>query len=167
MIRDAVPDDFPAILRLNLECEHLLAPMDLELLSALHGWSAYHRVVCLEGKVVAFLIALREGSGYDSLNYAWFTARYPAFLYIDRVAVSPEHQGKGLGPELYRDLLQFARSSEVPRLTCEFYTVPMNAGSSKFHARFGFEEVGVQWVAQGKKKVSLQELRVEAIAADR
>jgi uncharacterized protein len=42
----------------------------------------------------------------------------------------------------------------------EFDTDPPNEASRRFHARFGFVEVGAQRVAGGKKTVSLQELRI-------
>ena len=158
MIQNATTDDFTAIVQLNIESEHLLAPMNRELLGKLHTQAAYHRVACIDGEVAAFVIAIREGAEYESLNYEWFSARYPSFLYIDRIAVSKAHQGNGIGREMYRDLFQFARSTGVSSVTCEFYIEPMNESSSRFHAQFGFREVGVQWVAQGTKKVSLQEL---------
>jgi predicted GNAT superfamily acetyltransferase len=48
----------------------------------------------------------------------------------------------------------------VASVTCEFEVIPPNPASSAFHARFGFREVGTHWVAQGRKKVSLQEARI-------
>lgn len=158
MLRNATTADFAAILRLNLESEHFLSSMNRERLEKLHTQAAYHRVACIDGEVVAFLLALREGGDYDSPNYEWFKARHPSFLYVDRIVVSRAHQGKGLGSELYRDLFQFARTTGEPRVTCEFDIVPLNKGSSRLHASFGFKQVGFQWVAQGKKKVSLQEV---------
>ena len=162
MIRDATESDFAPILRLNLESEHVLSPLDRARLQHLHRQAAYHRVACVDGEVAAFLLALREGADYDSPNYRWFAERYPAFLYIDRVVVDARRQGRGLGAALYRDLFEFARTSGVSSLTCEFDVVPPNAASSAFHARLGFREVGVQWIAQGRKKVSLQEARLAA-----
>lgn len=163
MIRDANAADFPAILSLNRESEHLLAPMDRELLEKLHGQAAYHRVACVEGEVAAFLLAFREHAAYESENFRWFAARHPSFLYIDRIAVRQTCQGKGLGRALYRDLFQFARKTGITTLTCEYYLQPLNEASSCFHAGFGFHEVGEQWVtpigtAAGAppRKVSLQ-----------
>src|SRR5690349_14551091 len=103
VIRDTHPDDFEAVLRLNLESEHFMSPLALPRLEQLHAWSAYHRVVD-EGGVAAFLLAFREGSRYDSPNYRWFAERFDRFLYIDRIAVSLAHQGQGLGRALYDDL---------------------------------------------------------------
>ncbi len=155
-IRDATAADHGAILALNLESEALVSPMDASRLRALDAQAAYHRVADIGGEVAAFLLAFREGAEYDSPNYRWFAERYPRFLYVDRIIVSSAWQGRKLGNALYEDLFAFARAHDVPLLTCEFYTVPFNEGSSRFHAKFGFREVGRQWVADGKKEVSLQ-----------
>ena len=162
MIRDAGESDFGAILRLNLESERFLSPLDRARLQHLHRQAAYHRVAIIDGAVAAFLLVLREGADYDSPNYCWFAERYPQFLYIDRVVVDARQQGRRLGAALYRDLFGFARASGVSSVTCEFDVIPPNPASSAFHAHFGFHEVGEQWIAQGRKKVSLQEARIVA-----
>ena len=156
MIRDAAPRDFPAILALNAESVHFLSPLDEARLRRLHTQAARHRVVEVDGAVAAFLLVLREGADYDSPNYRWFAARYPQFLYIDRIVVDVRHQGRKLAAALYDDLLDFAKTSGVAQLTCEFDLDPPNPASAKFHARYGFGEVGRQWLGDGKKQVSLQ-----------
>ena len=155
-IRDIAPGDHAAVLALNLESEALLSPMDAARLRALLDETAYRRVLVDGAQVLAFLLAFREGCGYDSPNYRWFQARYPRFLYIDRIAVASTQQGRGLGAVLYRDLFEFARACGVGTVACEFYSQPLNEGSSRFHAKFGFSEVGTQWIAEGRKQVSLQ-----------
>ena len=57
---------------------------------------------------------------------------------------------------LYRELFAFAQRNSVPPITCEYDVEPPNPGSARFHARFGFKEVGRQVVAGGRKVVSLQ-----------
>jgi predicted GNAT superfamily acetyltransferase len=155
-LRPAQTTDHARILALNLQSEEMLSPMDAARLRELDGMAAYHRVACEGDEVVAFLLAFREGVAYDSPNYVWFAQRYPQFLYVDRIVVAGTHQRRGLGPLLYRDLFDFARASNVDTVTCEFYTVPPNEASRRFHAAIGFREVGSQWVADGRKQVSLQ-----------
>ena len=162
MLRDAIATDFPTILELNGESEHFLSPLTTIRLTELHGQAAYHRVAVPEGRVVGFLLAFREHVGYDNPNYRWFAARHERFLYVDRVVVSRAHQGKRLGALLYDDLFDFASTSGAERVVCEFDIDPPNEISRKFHARFGFREVGTQWVAAGKKQVSLQEAPAHA-----
>lgn len=155
-IRAAVAGDFATILALNAESVQFLSPLDAARLQHLHTQAAYHRVIDLGGSVAAFLLAFREGADYDSPNYRWFAQRYPEFLYIDRVVVSATQQGRGLGALLYADLFAFARANHVAQVTCEFDVDPPNPASAAFHARFGFREVGTQWLGGGKKQVSLQ-----------
>ena len=156
MIRAAAPADFPALLALNAESVHFLSPLDPARLQHLHAQAAYHRVLEVDGRVSAFLLALREGADYDSPNYRWFAQRYGEFLYIDRVVVGATQQGRGLGAQLYADLFAFARARGVAQVTCEFDLDPPNPASAAFHARFGFREVGTQWLDGGRKQVSLQ-----------
>lgn len=156
MLRKAAPADFPGILRLNAESEHFLSPLTPPRIAELHGLAAYHKVIVAEGELTAFLLAFREGTDYDSPNYRWFS-RHPIFLYIDRVVVSTASQGNGYGARLYTDLFNFARHSGAERVVCEFDLEPPNEISRQFHGRFGFREVGTQWVAGHTKQVSLQE----------
>lgn len=156
MIRDATPDDFAAILALNDGAVHFTSALDAARLAHLHAQAAYHRVIAAAGRVAAFLLALREGADYDSPNYLWFRRGYSRFLYIDRIVVADSARGQGLGIQLYDDILAFARRTRAPRLACEYDLDPPNPASQRFHARFGFREVGRQRVGASNKEVSLQ-----------
>lgn len=156
MIRDAIPSDFDAILALNAESVQYLSPLTPQRLAHLHGQAAFHRVAVEGDRVLAFLLAFREGASYDSPNYQWFVARFAHFLYIDRIVVAQSAQGRGLGALLYEDLFAFARLAGVPLVTCEFDIEPPNPASARFHFRFGFTEVGSQSYGLPAKRVSLQ-----------
>lgn len=159
-LRDATPADFPAILALNAASVEKLSPLDTDRLAWLHGISASHRVLEDGDRVLAFLLAFRERSSYDSPNYRWFAARYPCFAYVDRVVVTEEARGLGLGRRLYEDLIARSRIEAVPLLVCEYDVEPPNPASAAFHARFGFTEVGAQRLGAGKR-VSLQALALD------
>jgi uncharacterized protein len=118
--------------------------------------STYCKVATVEEQVAAFLIALREGAPYENDNHRWFSSRYPSFLYVDRIVVSSRFSGRGIGSRLYGDLFAFARSQGIRSVVCEYNIVPPNPASRAFHEKFGFREVGTQWVAGGTKQVSLQ-----------
>jgi uncharacterized protein len=160
-IRDCSPLDHAQVLRLNLESEHFLSPLTLAQLESLHTQSWYFRVIAQHELVRGFLLVLREGARYDSVNYLWFASRYSQFLYIDRVAVDANARGQHLAQRLYEDLFACARANHVQRITCEYDTEPVNEASRRFHERFGFREVGSQRTANGKKTVSLQELLLQ------
>jgi predicted GNAT superfamily acetyltransferase len=156
MLRDYRPGDAPAVLALNADSVELLSPLDADGLQALAAQAASFRVAVEGERIVAFLLALREGADYASPNYQWFAQRHPRFGYIDRVVVAADRRGAGLGARLYDDLFAQARAQGVPVLAAEYYSDPPNHASAAFHARFGFCEVGRQRVAGGTKEVSLQ-----------
>lgn len=160
IVRDARPEDFEAVLRLNEAFVHFLSPLDLDLLAGLAEEAAYFRVVEMDGRVAAFLIAFLPGASYASPNYLWFDGQFDDFAYIDRIVVSARSQGKSLGVHLYDDLAAFARANGQRQLTCEYNIEPMNEGSAKFHGRYGFKEIGQQEL-EGGKIVSLQAYSLE------
>jgi predicted GNAT superfamily acetyltransferase len=160
IIRAADETDFSAILALNDAFVHFTSPMDEIRLGQLHKLSGYHKVVEIEQanerKVVAFLLAFTGKSAYDSVNYQWFNQRLNDFIYIDRIVIDGTQHGKGLGKLLYQDLFDFAKTHNLHKIACEFYIHPPNEVSQKFHQNFGFHQLSTQWVADGKKRVSLQ-----------
>lgn len=162
-LRKATPADFPAVLRLNERSVEFLSPLSAGRLGQLHGEAALHCVVERAGAVIAFLLAFREGAAYDSVNFGWFAARYPRFLYIDRVVVAQQARADGVGSRLYQHAFLHAARSAVPILACEFDIEPPNPVSARFHARFGFREVGRQTVAGDGKSVSLQVADIAAV----
>ena len=155
-IRDAAPPDYGAILALNDADVIFTSAMDRERLTLLDGLSCYHRVACKDGQVAAFLLAMQSGALYENDNFAWFSARYATFVYVDRIVVSSSARGLRLGSLLYEDLFAWARREGIGVVACEYNIVPPNEPSRLFHARFGFKEQGTQWVANGTKQVSLQ-----------
>jgi len=130
--------------------------MDVARLQALNRLSCYHKVACVNGQIAAFLLAMRSGTPYDNENFAWFTRHYPNFLYVDRIVVSADFRGLRLASLLYEDLFHYARQNDIPLVTCEYNIAPPNEPSRLFHAKFGFQERGTQWVANNSKRVSLQ-----------
>ena len=105
-------------------------------------------------EVAAFLLALAAGASYDSENYAWFSARYERFVYIDRVVVADARIGRGIGRRLYEDLRAYAGGVGAPCIACEVNTLPPNPESAAFHRRMGFAEVGKQRTEGGSKEVA-------------
>ena len=156
MIRNAVPTDFDAILALNLESEHFLSPLNQQGLDNLNQEASYHRVFDINGSAVAFLLAMGAGCQYQSPNYRWFNGQYDKFLYVDRIVVSNDHHAKGIASALYNDLFDYARQNDLQRVVCEYDVEPLNQASQKFHQKYGFNEIGSQWLNGGKKRVSLQ-----------
>ncbi len=158
------PADYPRILELNEEFVRFLSPLACARLRDLDSKAELSLVAEQDGAVAAFLLALREQADYDSVNYRWFAQRYPSFLYIDRIVVGGSLQGKGAGSQLYRQVFAHAAAAHTPWVACEIDCDPPNPLSGRFHARFGFSEVGRQLVPGGKQ-VSLQVADPAYIAA--
>lgn len=155
MIRDGNAEDLAAILALNEGAVPHVSHLTSAELRELAAEAATLRVVEREGRVVAFLLALTPEARYASENFRWFTERYDAFIYVDRVVVAPDARSGGIGARLYADVAAFARERRIPRVTCEVNTRPRNKGSLRFHAREGFTRVGTQTTEGGSKAVVL------------
>lgn len=155
-IRDIVEADFEDIIRLNDAEVQQTSLMDRERLRLLVRISGFRKVALIRGEIAAFLLAIREGAPYDNDNYSWFASRFSRFLYVDRIVVGAKFAGHRIGSALYDGLFQYAHDRGAEVITCEYNIDPPNPASRAFHDKFGFKELGTQWVANGTKKVSLQ-----------
>ncbi len=160
-IYNAGESDYDAIVTMNEAEVQNTSPMNVDRLRTLDAMASYHKVARIGDDVGAFILAFAENSAYESENYRWFASRYSKFLYVDRIVVDKRFSGLGIGSALYRDLFDSARSSLIPVVTCEINLVPENNVSHAFHQKFGFKEVGTQWLNNDTKKVSLQVLMLE------
>ena len=136
MIRAITAGDLPAILVLNNAHAVEVNALTAEVLEALVAVSAHARIV--DGGH-GFLLAFSERTPAQGPNHAWFLARHPAFLYIDRVVIAPEARGQGHARQLYDDL---AAAAAGRPLCCEVNLEPPNPGSLAFHERLGFVACG-------------------------
>ncbi|HLZ04569.1 MAG TPA: GNAT family N-acetyltransferase [Bradyrhizobium sp.] len=105
------------------------------------------------GHVDAFLLALDQHADYDSPNFLWFRARYPRFIYVDRIVVVASARGRGLARRLYGALFVEAARAGHSRVVCEVNSTPPNPESDAFHAALGFVEVGAATIHDGSKTV--------------
>lgn len=154
MLSDITAGDHAEVLALNQAAQPHVNGLSPEELARLVEWSCYCRVVRDGARIAGFLLALPPGLPYQSLNYRWFSDRYDDFIYIDRVAVAPTHQRRGVGQRLYEDLHRYA-ADRAPRVACEVNLAPRNDPSLAFHDRLGYRQVGTQPTEGGAKTVSL------------
>lgn len=155
-IRPLQAGDADAVVALNAgEVQHTSA-MDHAQLQALAALSTDHRVATVDGDVAGMLLAMRAGCGYVNDNFAWFSARYASFVYVDRIVVGRGHQGLSIGRRLYAQLFETARAEGIAIVCCEYNLVPPNEASRAFHERVGFGQVGTRSTADGAKVVSMQ-----------
>ncbi len=156
-IVEASQKNLGRILELNQNALPHVNSLTLEDMETLSAASSYFRACVSQDKVAGFLLAMTPDCDYQSPNFLWFRERYPSFVYIDRIVVSPDFRRLGIGSMLYQDVSQFA-SRTAPALTCEVNIKPANPGSMRFHQRLGFRQVGSQDTEDGKKTVALMRL---------
>ncbi len=156
-ITDVTTTDLVAVLALNESEVPHVGKIDIEKMHWFASNATYFRVAKSNEQLAAFLVGLRPGTDYASLNYRWFCDRSEDFAYIDRVAVAAFARRHGLASRLYDD---FAASmpDSVKIMTCEVNIRPPNESSMRFHERYGFSQIGSQATEGGQKEVALMAL---------
>jgi predicted GNAT superfamily acetyltransferase len=141
VLRPITPADRPQVLAWNDQHVDLLSPLDDARLGELLGWADLGAVISPDGRDTGFVLTFASGTAYDSANYAWFSARYDTFYYLDRVVVDPSVRRTGIGTRVYDEIEQ--RACELAPVMClEVNLDPPNEPSLQFHRRRGYVEVG-------------------------
>lgn len=101
-------------------------------------------VAAEDDTIAGFCLVLAPGADYGSGNYRWFSDRYDDFVYLDRVAIAPAFQRRGIGRAMYAEVERLAaeRCPAASRFTLEVNLRPRNDRSLAFHTALGFAEVG-------------------------
>lgn len=144
--------DEDAILALNAAHEVETSPLDRSQLRSLLA-EAFHLGLKGQGGSEAFLIAFDQNANYDSPNFLWFRRHFETFVYVDRVIVARDLQGRGLARSLYAELFALAAAAGHERVVCEVNEQPPNPASDAFHKALGFEVVGRAELADRGKVV--------------
>lgn len=156
-LADLVTPEGAALLALNNAHAVELSWLEPERLARLVAEAFLARRV---GVADALLLTFDQDADYDSPNFLWFRARYPAFVYVDRVVVADSARGRGLAKGLYDDLFAAAEAAGHERIVCEVNSDPPNPASDAFHAALGFVPVGTAEIHGGKKTVTYLERRL-------
>jgi predicted GNAT superfamily acetyltransferase len=158
-ISDVSPQDLEDIWILNEDSVPHVSRIDRNEVSWFAKNAHYFRVARIDQALAGFLIGLRPGRPYSSLNYRWFSERYSDFGYVDRVAVAESARRRGVATRLYEDFAT-TLGSAVDVMTCEVNIRPANESSMEYHRRLGFVQVGTQQTEGGKKEVALLEMKL-------
>lgn len=133
--------DLDAALALNNANVPAVNELDTAELARLHGMAHVALAGEVDGAFAGFCLVFAPGVDYASRNYAWFSARYDDFAYLDRIAVDISVRRAGVGRAFYAALAE-RLAGTTPVLLCEVNLVPRNDVSLAFHATVGFREVG-------------------------
>jgi uncharacterized protein len=145
--RDLTLADYDWVLELSARHEMETGKLDRAKLAAMHAASYWCAAI---GERGGYLITFDQDSAYDSPNFLWFQARYPRFVYVDRIVIEPGLRRTGLARRLYRQCFERTRTDGHALVGCEVNSDPPNPVSDAFHAGLGFREVGHATLANGK-----------------
>lgn len=155
-LRPATASDVASIVDINNSGYPAVPLADAGDIEALMGMSCMALIAEDDGgTALGFLMAMDPGQNYDSENYVFFESRFTNHLYIDRIVLTEDARGLGVGSELYERVFQRARDDGRERVTCEVNLEPPNPGSLRFHRRWGFEDVDTQPTKGGHVVVQL------------
>ena len=153
----------PAIVALNHDEVAHTSEMDIDRLGVLAQLTVNLKVAVVNEQVVAFLMVMQQDADYQNDNFLWFQEQFSRYWYIDRIVVNNAFAGLKIGSLLYADVIKAAQLAGALALTCEYNIQPPNLISARFHKKWGFTELGTQWVAGGSKQVSLQAVQLDTI----
>ncbi|MFL2948969.1 MAG: GNAT family N-acetyltransferase [Candidatus Poseidoniaceae archaeon] len=151
-VRSLGPEDVPRMVEINEQGLPGTGKVTEAEMTDLLSLSTLALGVDDEGVIAGFVLCLLPNTRYGSLNYKWFNERYDEFLYVDRVAVAEEARSGGLGSALYDAVAAHAERLAYP-VAAEVSLRPPNPGSMRFHARHGFDQIGV--FEQAEKAVTM------------
>ena len=144
-------DDLPIVHAVNQAEVPAVGDETLEALGRIAELSTIALVAEEAGRIGGFCLVLEPGTEYGSGNYRWFEERYDDFVYLDRIAIAPEFQRRGLGRQMYGEVERLATQQcpEAKWFTLEVNLRPRNDTSLAFHAALGFVEVGQRETSYG------------------
>ena len=151
-VRSLGPEDVPRMVEINEQGLPGTGKVTEAEMTDLLSLSTLALGVDDQGVIAGFVLCLLPNTRYGSLNYKWFNERYDEFLYVDRVAVAEEARSGGLGSALYDAVAAHAERLAYP-VAAEVSLRPPNPGSMRFHARHGFNQIGV--FEQAEKAVTM------------
>ncbi|MTA29152.1 MAG: GNAT family N-acetyltransferase [Actinobacteria bacterium] len=147
IVRDMTLLDLEVVHAINEENVPAVGQETFDDLRAIFGVCSINLVAEIDGRVRGFCMVMPPGVDYGSPNYLYFCDRHEDFVYLDRVAITADSQGRGIGPMLYREV---ERRTTAPWFALEVNVQPPNEGSLRFHAREGFVEVDQLETRPGK-----------------
>jgi len=161
LVRILHAGDLDAALVLNNANVPAVNELDAAELARLHSMALVALAAEVDDVFAGFCLVFAPGVDYASRNYAWFSARYDDFAYLDRIAVDTSLRRAGVGRAFYATLVE-RLAGTTPVLLCEVNLAPRNDVSLAFHEAIGFREVGRQHPYGDEREVQMLALDLPA-----
>lgn len=133
--------DLGWLLELNNACVPSVDSHSAETLAKNISFCTHTLIAERYGVPLGAVMLMRESTDYASRNYAWHNENNDQHLYVDRIIVSEDARGLGVGKKLYKYAIMAAQADNIP-LTAEVNTIPNNPQSHAFHRALGFDIAG-------------------------
>lgn len=104
---------------------------------------AYH-----EGESVIGIVVLNEHQDEEYGEMSWSTSEDDRNLVVHRLAVSPEHQGKGIARKLMDFAEDYARDQGFDAIRLD--TFSQNPRNQRFYVNRGYTELGLVYLKYKK-----------------
>lgn len=144
-VRDLHSDDLGVVHEINQGEVPAVGSVTADALARIDDQSLISLVAVdpASGEIGGFCMVLGPDADYGSGNFLWFRERYESFAYLDRVAISPTFQRRGIGRALYAEVerLVVERMPHATEFCLEVNVRPRNDTSLAFHDALGFVEV--------------------------
>lgn len=152
ILRPLQSRDVDAVLRLNAAATPAVFALDALELARLMAISSLHLVALGAGdRLAGYALAFSHDQPYDGEEFRTLCRSLAIpFLYVDQIAVDPQHRAAGVGRMLYAALEDHAGTLGASALCCEVNTSPPNPASLAFHLRMGFRHVDDMATADGR-----------------
>lgn len=144
LLRDFMPADLASVYQINQAEVPAVGSNTRDELAHIASESIIALVAEVDTQVAGFCFVLPPAADYGSMNYAWFSDRYSDFVYLDRIAIPPGFQRRGIGRAFYTEVERLAseRRPGATEFALEVNVRPRNDRSLAFHAELGFVEIG-------------------------
>ncbi|MDX2361959.1 MAG: GNAT family N-acetyltransferase [Crocinitomicaceae bacterium] len=101
-----------------------------------------------EGKVILGIVVLNEHQDEEYAEINWSTSESDRNIVVHRLAVHPDHQGKGIARKIMDFAEQFAREEEYDAIRLD--TFSQNPRNQRFYTNRGYTDLGAVYLKYKK-----------------
>ena len=154
-IKEITASHVDEIVRLNEAVVAVTSPMDAQRVMDMLNMGVTGFVTEEGARLTSFILIMDMAVPYENDNFAWFTDRVGSFVYVDRIVVSQEGRGQGIGQALYQKTYDYGRAMGRSNVCAEVDFDPPNVPSLVFHEKAGFIQRGTRATQLGKTEAML------------